>query len=114
MPRLKVGRSSSQPGGSRRPQQCGLVQAIAFSLSRDEDAQHAWVDHLAGLIEKGSERLFKTAKGGTPGQRLLYVAQNANLASYLSLSRKAIDAAVWLRRFAQIRKQREDASKAAS
>jgi len=66
-------------------QQSGVMQTVAFCLSRDDAGAKHWVADLAELLGKSD---------------LAQVAREAPLAQYLALSRDAIEAATWLRRFA--------------
>lgn len=66
-------------------QQSGVMQTVAFCLSRDDDAARGWIYDLQTLIGQAN---------------LARYAREAALPEYLALSRDAIDAAVWLRRFA--------------
>jgi CRISPR-associated protein Cmr5 len=65
--------------------QAGLAQALAFTQSRDEQG-------------KGLVAALATALGRT---NLLDRSIAAELPEYMALSREAIAAAVWFRRFAQ-------------
>lgn len=85
-------------------QQCGLVQAIAFLRSRKEAASRTYADDLAALLLDGLHQ--SGAVKAMDSAALFEHVRRANLASYLALSRQAIDAAVWLRRLAQIEQQR--------
>lgn len=73
--------------------QCGLIQTIAFLLSRSEsDAGTEYGDHLAQVFI-GANRT---------GADLRQMALEANdLSSYLALSREMAQVAMWFRRFAQ-------------
>lgn len=76
-------------------QQSGLVQTVAFLRSRKEAALRGYADNLATLLDRKD------------GAALFADARDADLASYLALTRRAIEAATWLRRFAQIAYQQQ-------
>lgn len=71
-------------------QQSGVMQTLAFFLSRKDPAGQRWCQHLAEI------------HGAGDAQALLKRAQTAEMDAYLRLSRELIDVAVWIRRFAQI------------
>ena len=70
-------------------QQSGLVQAIAFVRSREKD------------LGKGFCRDLAVVAGRKDDAALQEEAQQAGLASYLTLSKTLIDVSIWFRRFAQ-------------
>ncbi|MBX3277949.1 MAG: type III-B CRISPR module-associated protein Cmr5 [Acidobacteria bacterium] len=67
----------------------GLVQALAFVESRDEDEQKLLLDHLAEVIGAGSR------------ENLLQRSRTAPLPEYIRLTREALAALHWYKRFAQ-------------
>lgn len=69
--------------------QCGLVQALVFMASRS-DASPDYVDDLAQVVR------------GLSGDQLVEQARQGNLQQYLHLTREVVEAATWMRRFAQI------------
>lgn len=71
-------------------QQSGVMQTLAFFLSRRDPAGRDWCRHLAEI------------HGAKDAKALLRKAQHADMPDYLRLSRDLIDISIWLRRFAQI------------
>lgn len=71
-------------------QQSGVMQTLAFFLSRRDPAGREWCRHLAEI------------HGAQDAKALLQQAQHAAMPDYLRLSRDLIDISIWLRRFAQI------------
>jgi CRISPR type III-B/RAMP module-associated protein Cmr5 len=77
--------------------QSGLVQALAFFRSREDDVEaRLFVDHLAAVYTAGG------GQGAADGAALQRKAHGAaTLGDYLALSRELVEISVWMRRFAQ-------------
>ena len=73
----------------------GLAQALAFVISRGEDAHHILLDHLAEVTINGSrDKLLKQSLGeGDP--------HTATLGYYIRLTEQVMGALVWYKRFAE-------------
>jgi CRISPR-associated protein Cmr5 len=71
---------------------CGLAQAIAFALAKKKAP---YVNDLAAVLRAGGHRELDSA------QALDQKARSNNLSDYLRLSRDAIDAASWLKRYVE-------------
>jgi CRISPR-associated protein Cmr5 len=73
----------------------GLAQALAFVISRGEDAHHILLDHLAEVTISGSrdELLRRSLGEGDP--------HTATLSYYIRLTEQVLDALVWYKRFAE-------------
>jgi CRISPR-associated protein Cmr5 len=69
---------------------CGLAQAVAFALAKNE------TDYIADLAE-----VLKAAGHSeiTTAESLDHHARTQQLSSYLRLSRDAVNAASWLKRY---------------
>lgn len=77
---------------------CGLAQATAFALAKG-DEQRQVLDDLARVLRREDGRaLHTTARGETPD-----AAQDGHseLMAYLRLSREALFAATWIKRYAE-------------
>lgn len=71
---------------------CGLAQAIAFALAkRDQE----YVGYLAAVLREAGHPQI------ADHQSLDQLARTAELSAYLRLSRDAIDAASWLKRYVE-------------
>lgn len=81
-------------------QQSGLMQTTVFCSSRSDDGARAWIGDVARVMNAG-----RPAEGRSLAER----ARTAPLAEYLALTRDAIDAATWLRRYAMAFAQDDDA-----
>ena len=69
--------------------QSGLSQAIGFLLAKGKDEHQKLAEHLAELLgEKSADELRQTIL-------------KADLAQYQLLTRRALDAASWLKRYTQ-------------
>lgn len=71
---------------------CGLAQAVAFARAKKETA---YVGDLAKVLESAGHPEI------TDGRQLDECARNLPLNGYLRLSRNAIEAASWLKRYAE-------------
>ena len=71
---------------------CGLVQAVAFALAKDHTD---YVEDLAAVLKAGGHPLVNSS------QSLDNQARNETLTGYLRLSRDAIHAASWLKRYVE-------------
>jgi CRISPR-associated protein Cmr5 len=72
---------------------CGLAQAVAFGLAKSE--HHEYMDDLAVVINSlGYSKIGSRAT-------LDSESRSAQLGSYLRLSRDAINAASWLKRYVE-------------
>lgn len=69
--------------------QSGLVQALAFWMTRSEAAAQEFTAELAATL------------GHRDATSLMSAAHTATLPAYLALTRDAIEVAMWFRRFAQ-------------
>lgn len=73
---------------------CGLAQAVAFALAK-EDHHKGYADNLAAVLcGIGYAKL-------TNRDALAKETREADLAAYLRLSRDALTAAVWLKRYVE-------------
>lgn len=70
--------------------QCGLVQALVFMASRDEESQR-----LVGQISRATGRDEKWTS-------LVHSAQTVDTSGYMALTQEVTDIAIWYRRFAKI------------
>ena len=73
---------------------CGLAQAVAFALAKKEVRSHYAAD-LASVLSAGGHTEI------TDATSLAEHTRADTVSSYLRLSRDAIDAAVWLKRYAE-------------
>jgi CRISPR/Cas system CMR-associated protein Cmr5 small subunit len=73
-------------------QQSGLMQTSVFCSSRSDEGARTWLEHVTAVMNPG------IARDKLPN--LAERARKAPLAEYLALSRDALDAATWLRRYA--------------
>lgn len=71
---------------------CGLAQAVAFARAKKETD---YVDDLAEVLKNAGHLEI------TDGGKLDECARNLPLNGYLRLSRNAIEAASWLKRYAE-------------
>jgi CRISPR-associated protein Cmr5 len=71
---------------------CGLAQAVAFALAKKESQ---YIDDLAGVLEKSGHPAI------TSGTILRDQTQSQELNGYLRLSRDALNAAGWLKRYVE-------------
>ncbi len=71
---------------------CGLAQAVAFALAKNETV---YADDLAEVL-KASGHLATTSRDALAKQ-----SRESNLSAYLRLSRDAINAASWLKRYVE-------------
>lgn len=69
--------------------QSGLVQALAFVLTRGKDAHKQLVDDLARTLSHDN------------GEALFTAVREADLKAYMWLTRRALVALSWYRRFAE-------------
>ena len=77
---------------------CGLAQAVAFALAKGGH-QKQYVDDLAAVLEKAGYAQLNDANRLSQETRSLPVTQ------YLRLSRNALAAAVWLKRYVEADKK---------
>jgi CRISPR-associated protein Cmr5 len=70
---------------------CGLAQAVAFALAKQEND---YIEDLAAVLESGHPEI-------TSAQTLHERARTQPLNGYLRLSRDAINAASWLKRYVE-------------
>lgn len=73
---------------------CGLAQAIAFARARG-GVQERYATDLAAVLNAGGHTGFGTAA------ELAAQTRDQAVTDYLRLSRDAINAAVWLKRYAE-------------
>lgn len=73
---------------------CGLAQAVAFALAKGGH-QLEYADDLAGVLEAAVHRDANTA------QALANQTRSLSVIPYLRLSRDALAAAVWLKRYVE-------------
>ena len=73
---------------------CGLAQAVAFALAK-QNTQSEYTEDLAAVLNAGGHTEVTDAASLDAHTRADAVP------SYLRLSRDAIDAAVWLKRYAE-------------
>jgi CRISPR-associated protein Cmr5 len=73
---------------------CGLAQAVSFALAKG-GAQAVYATDLAEVLRAGGHT------GITSGLALDKQTREQALSGYLRLSRDAIDAAVWLKRYVE-------------
>jgi CRISPR-associated protein Cmr5 len=71
---------------------CGLAQAVAFALAKND---HEYVGYLAAVLRAAGHRDLQDANF------LDQAARTAALSGYLRLSRDAINAASWLKRYVE-------------
>lgn len=71
---------------------CGLAQAVAFAAAKDSTGYLA--DLAAVLTADGHERVPDAAS-------LAELTRTAPMSAYLRLTRDALDAAVWLKRYVE-------------
>ena len=74
--------------------QCGLAQAVAFALTK-KDHQQDYVTDLAAVLTAGGHADVASAEALAEQTRSLPVI------AYVRLSRDALDAAVWLKRYVE-------------
>ena len=75
--------------------QCGLAQAVAFAQSKKEQHQGDYVNDLASVLAKAGHDNVTTVEALARQTRALPVP------GYVRLSRDALDAAVWLKRYVE-------------
>jgi CRISPR-associated protein Cmr5 len=73
---------------------CGLAQAVAFVLAK-RGAQDEYATDLAAVLQAGGHM------GITSGIALAEQTREQAVSGYLRLSRDAIEAAVWLKRYVE-------------
>lgn len=71
---------------------CGLAQAVAFALAKDD---HEYVGYLAAVLRAAAHHDLQDANS------LDQATRTVALGRYLRLSRDAINAASWLKRYAE-------------
>lgn len=71
---------------------CGLAQAVAFALAKKEAT---YIDDLAAVLKAGGHDAIDSAT------KLAETTRSETLGGYLRLSRDAIHAASWLKRYAE-------------
>lgn len=71
---------------------CGLAQAVAFALAKKDEK---YVDYLAAVLKAAGHA------GITDHKALDKQARESQLSGYLRLSRDAINAASWLKRYVE-------------
>ena len=71
---------------------CGLAQAVAFALAKKESD---YINDLSALLNAGGYSNISSASA------LLNQTQTLQLGEYLRLSRDTINAASWLKRYAE-------------
>jgi CRISPR-associated protein Cmr5 len=71
---------------------CGLAQAVAFALAKKETA---YIEDLAAVLKESGYPDFSSA------QVLQKQTHDQPLSGYLRLSRDALDAAGWLKRYVE-------------
>ncbi|MFQ3582162.1 MAG: type III-B CRISPR module-associated protein Cmr5 [Chloracidobacterium sp.] len=71
---------------------CGLAQAVAFALAKKEDE---FIDYLAVVLRAAGHDYI------TDAQSLDQAARTQPLSTYLRLSRDALNAASWLKRYVE-------------
>lgn len=71
---------------------CGLAQAVAFALAKKDDE---YVGHLAAVLKAAGHANITDSKA------LDREARQSPLNSYLRLSRDAINAAGWIKRYVE-------------
>jgi len=82
-------------------QSCGLVQAVAFALARSKAANDIGAaNEKKGPYEEVVKALAKIM-GLSSLEKLQSDCQLAEVPEYLRLSRDALDAANWLKRYAE-------------
>ncbi len=73
---------------------CGLAQAVAFALAKGGHQEHYVSDLAAVLRAAGYSAMSST-------DQLAETIRTASVTSYLRLSRNALLAAVWLKRYVE-------------
>ena len=71
---------------------CGLAQAVAFGLAKSD--HHEYMDDLAAVMREFYQNITSRAA-------LDAVSRSAHFSDYLRLSRDAINAAGWLKRYVE-------------
>ncbi len=75
---------------------CGLAQAVAFAMAKkDHEYYHEYVGYLAAVLQASGHPEVTSAK------KLDDCARTSDLNGYLRLSRDAIAAASWLKRYVE-------------
>ena len=77
---------------------CGLAQAVAFALAKakgERDCIRDYIDDLAALLNAGGYSNISSASD------LLIQTQTLQIGEYLRLSIDTINAASWLKRYAE-------------
>ena len=72
---------------------CGLVQTLAFSRSKQKLEHTHIIEDLQNVLRK--------AAGLSQNDDLLALATSANTSAYILLHAQAIEAAVWIKRYAE-------------
>jgi CRISPR-associated protein Cmr5 len=73
---------------------CGLAQAVAFALAKGGQ-QEVYAEDLATVLRKGGHEDIRSA------ETLARQTREQAVSGYLRLSRDAIDAAIWLKRYVE-------------
>jgi len=76
---------------------CGLAQAVAFALAKKDDE---YVGYLAEVLRASGHSELTNAQS-LDHQALDHQARTSSLSAYLRLSRDAISAASWLKRYVE-------------
>jgi CRISPR-associated protein Cmr5 len=80
---------------------CGLAQAVAFAQAKSNEEKDGggpearYLEDLAAVLTAGGHQEVMNAK------TLGHCTREVSVITYLRLSRDAIDAAVWLKRYAE-------------
>lgn len=74
-------------------QQSGLMQTTIFCASREDPAARQWIEDVVRVMNAHIDKHAKIPN-------LAELARKASLTDYLILTRDALDAATWLRRYA--------------
>ncbi len=73
--------------------QCGLAQAVAFAQAGNE--------HRCDYVEDLAAVLSQAGDGVATGDALAAQTRSVGVSNYVRLSRDALDAAVWLKRYVE-------------
>jgi CRISPR/Cas system CMR-associated protein Cmr5 small subunit len=79
----------------------GLCQAVHFLRSRDKDVANRLLDHLAQQLRRVDPQIPAEGSGGERAAALCARVREAELPSYLWLSREAVAVATWYARLAK-------------
>jgi len=74
---------------------CGLAQALAFALAK-EDHQKEYAHDLAEVLKSSGHVEFDGAKGLCE-----QIREKLSVSQYIRLSRDALAAAVWMKRYVE-------------